>query len=500
MSDRDLIGLSDAIGGYSYVPGGITNQKLALFGLFVEAIEAERNTILTPDLLIFDSGFDHKFMVPENSLVRWDEYFDLAGLHNFTSNYGIKFSVGPTTQGKFGWHFFRSGLEYIQREISGKKYRFDGLAKEFFANLIPKCRFSPHVCALKEKLYGDDRVSTVVQLRIEKDWQGHVESGHHPVAYDCFDAIKVLEKIRNTISVNVLFVCCDESNLPIDKEIIRKNAADRLGLDLLFKSDCMPIDVSSRLNNLEFSLIDFEIARAAPRFVGISSSSYSCMLAFERRHLLDNASSKQDYIYDVPGPGIAERDDGGSFDRPELSARGFFEAKRRDFYFARTYIAKSGNEYNRIRLYKSRLELEDVRSEEYFIASYQIASLMSSLNYAESEVIEAYETCIAIAGGRVEPFHGLARYYRIIGRYKEGAEVSGRVLHVTLPAAGMDIEAWIYDYGLLDEYAVNAYLAGLFLESAYACVLLLAKPALPAAHRERIEQNARLAIANIARR
>ena len=57
----------DYVGGYSYVPGGITNQKWALFGLFVEAIKTGRRRIVLPDLLIFDPNHNHKLLVdPRN--------------------------------------------------------------------------------------------------------------------------------------------------------------------------------------------------------------------------------------------------------------------------------------------------------------------------------------------------------------------------------------------------------------------------------------------------
>ena len=59
-----------------------------------------------------------------------------------------------------------------------------------------------------------------------------------------------------------------------------------------------------------------------------------------------------------------------------------------------------------------------------------------------------------------------------------------------MPDAGLFVESWIYDYGLLDELGVNGYWSGRYRESLDSCLRLLGSFALPADQRERIMRNA----------
>jgi hypothetical protein len=54
-------------------------------------------------------------------------------------------------------------------------------------------------------------------------------------------------------------------------------------------------------------------------------------------------------------------------------------------------------------------------------------------------------------------------------------------------------EDWIYEYGLLDEYAINAYWIGRYDECIKSCRKILSTPTLPGADRKRIQANAELA-------
>jgi hypothetical protein len=71
-------------------------------------------------------------------------------------------------------------------------------------------------------------------------------------------------------------------------------------------------------------------------------------------------------------------------------------------------------------------------------------------------------------------------------------------LAVTQPTIGLFLEPWIYEYGLLDEYAVNAYWIGRYDESLAACERMLRENKCPPDVRARIEQNAAFARAKLA--
>ena len=63
----------------------------------------------------------------------------------------------------------------------------------------------------------------------------------------------------------------------------------------------------------------------------------------------------------------------------------------------------------------------------------------------------------------------------------------------TLPA----VEDWIYEYGLLDEFAINAYWTERYAECVDACDRLLSEGKLPAEKRDRVLKNKNFAISKL---
>jgi hypothetical protein len=119
------------------------------------------------------------------------------------------------------------------------------------------------------------------------------------------------------------------------------------------------------------------------------------------------------------------------------------------------------------------------------------------MGFSEARVISAYLEAANSLPSRAEALHGLSRFCRWRGRNEEGYAHAKRGVAVPYPVEGLFVTAWIYDYGLLDELAVNAYWAGHFGESLDACVTLLSTPKLPASERDRVAANARFAAAKL---
>jgi hypothetical protein len=69
-------------------------------------------------------------------------------------------------------------------------------------------------------------------------------------------------------------------------------------------------------------------------------------------------------------------------------------------------------------------------------------------------------------------------------------EFARRALHLKPPADGLFLDDWVYDYGVLDEYAVNAYWTERYADCLAACERLLRNPKIPAETRLRVERNA----------
>src|SRR5439155_3364960 len=68
-----------------------------------------------------------------------------------------------------------------------------------------------------------------------------------------------------------------------------------------------------------------------------------------------------------------------------------------------------------------------------------------------------------------------------------------RGIELAPPDGGLFVQRWVYDYGLLDEFAINAYWAGAYRESLDASLKLLASDKLPPSMAQRITDNARFA-------
>jgi len=131
--------------------------------------------------------------------------------------------------------------------------------------------------------------------------------------------------------------------------------------------------------------------------------------------------------------------------------------------------------------------------EEVFISLYCAAQLKGELGHAHHEVIGmflwAYETC----PHRAEALHGAARYCRLIGKFSQGYMFARQGLEQKQPGVGLFVQPWIYDYGLLDELAVNAYWTGRYGHCLNTCEQLLLDDKMPEEMRERVEMNARFA-------
>jgi hypothetical protein len=89
--------------------------------------------------------------------------------------------------------------------------------------------------------------------------------------------------------------------------------------------------------------------------------------------------------------------------------------------------------------------------------------------------------------------HGAARYCRATSKHHQGYMFARRGREVGQPESGLFIEPWIYEYGLLDELAVNAYWAERYDECLDACGRLLLEGKMPEQMRDRVEMNARFA-------
>jgi len=70
-------------------------------------------------------------------------------------------------------------------------------------------------------------------------------------------------------------------------------------------------------------------------------------------------------------------------------------------------------------------------------------------------------------------------------------------LQLTYPESALFPERWIYDYGLLDEFAVHCYWTERYQDCFDAAMRILREGKIPDAERPRVQQNADFAAAKL---
>ncbi len=106
---------------------------------------------------------------------------------------------------------------------------------------------------------------------------------------------------------------------------------------------------------------------------------------------------------------------------------------------------------------------------------------------------DCFERAFRMKLNRAEAHHAMAFLCRKLGKNQLGAKIARVALGFTVPD-GLFVEPWVYDYGLRDEYAVNAYWAGQHLECLESCLMLLANPKTPHDMMKRLADNAMAAL------
>jgi glycosyltransferase involved in cell wall biosynthesis len=169
-----------------------------------------------------------------------------------------------------------------------------------------------------------------------------------------------------------------------------------------------------------------------------------------------------------------------------------FMRARYQFYLAQSY-RDCGEQEKSLQAYLARAGM-GFWTEEVFVSLYSAAKLQEALRRPFDDVVAAYLRASDTVPARIEALHGASRYCRLAGRFKEGYEIARRAAPrgEALPD-GLFVEPWIYEYGLLDELAVNAYWAGAYRECLDACERILREGKCPGTERARIEANAAFA-------
>ena len=175
-----------------------------------------------------------------------------------------------------------------------------------------------------------------------------------------------------------------------------------------------------------------------------------------------------------------------------------FLRSRYTFYLGRSYHDAGEND-KALPYFLKRAEL-GYWIEEVFMSLYGAAHVQKALGRPFDEVIATFLRAADAAPHRAEALHAASQLCRENRKFADGYEYARRGLAIAPPAHGLFVAPWIYEYGLLDEFAVNAYWIGRYGECLEACTRLLSEGKLPEQMRGRINKNADFARDKLASR
>jgi glycosyltransferase involved in cell wall biosynthesis len=169
-----------------------------------------------------------------------------------------------------------------------------------------------------------------------------------------------------------------------------------------------------------------------------------------------------------------------------------FRAARYTFYLAQSY-RDSGQTEKAIEYYLRRTKL-GFWIEEIFMSFYMAAQLCEGQNEATERVLTLYDEATRTCPHRAEAAYRASRLCRLRSDFGRGYEIAKRARGLGPPEDSLFVETWIYDYGLLDEFAVNAYWSERYKDCAEAILTALSRGKVPSHEQLRFVQNAQFAL------
>lgn len=168
---------------------------------------------------------------------------------------------------------------------------------------------------------------------------------------------------------------------------------------------------------------------------------------------------------------------------------------RYTFYLAQSY-RDAGQRRKALEYYLKRSDL-GFWEEEVYISLLSAAYLMESFGEPEDGICAIYDRAIAISPHRAEARHGASRLCRTRRNFVRGLRYAEAGMPPRIPESALFLQSWIYNYGLMDEYAVNAYNIGQYRACLFTCLKILAHKDVSPEHRERIARLSREALSKM---
>jgi glycosyltransferase involved in cell wall biosynthesis len=195
------------------------------------------------------------------------------------------------------------------------------------------------------------------------------------------------------------------------------------------------------------------------------------------------------------GNPLKYRDDAWMLQKALETETDEFIRARYTFYLAQSWM-NAGEKKRALLAFLRRAEL-GFWNEEVCLSLWYAAQIKDALGYPDTDVIGTYLKAYEVNPQRAEPLHGAMDYCRRNNRPHESYLIGKHALTLAEPLGRLFVAPWIYDYGVLEEFSVAAYLSGHYQESLGAIEKLLADRKIPEEARPRLEENARIAAAKL---
>jgi hypothetical protein len=167
------------------------------------------------------------------------------------------------------------------------------------------------------------------------------------------------------------------------------------------------------------------------------------------------------------------------------------DLNRYHFYLAQSYRDSQQWEKS-LSAYLKRAELGGW-NEEVFYSYYQAGRIMEILNKSFDEIVKTYFQAYQAAPWRAESLWAAARLCRTYCRWDQAYRFAKQALKIRYPEGALFVGQGIYEWAILDEFAISSYWTEHYRESRLASMQLLNDGKFPQDQKERIEANLKFA-------
>jgi tetratricopeptide (TPR) repeat protein len=164
------------------------------------------------------------------------------------------------------------------------------------------------------------------------------------------------------------------------------------------------------------------------------------------------------------------RKDAATLEKALSEEKDKFLRARHTFYLARSY-RDAGEKEKALSNFLKRAEL-GFWTDEVYISLFTAGQIQQEMGRVD-EALATHRRASETLPNRAEAWHAASRLCRENKRFADGYEYARRGLAIPLPSSGLFVEPWRYEYGLLDELAVNAFWIGKYQETLDASQRLL---------------------------